>query len=155
MTYRLLCTRPDLFAAGAAVIAAMTETTLAACQPSRPVPVLIMNGTADKLVSYDRQVRGYIGTNDTAAFWRSINDCQETSEQHPLPDLDTSDKSTVTRIAYGCPAGRDVVVYRVDGGGHQMPSRSGIGILEVLIGPRNRDIEGTEEIWAFLSRFSR
>lgn len=155
MTFRLLCERPDLFAAGAAVIASLTETMLAACKPSRPVPVLIMNGTDDKLVPHERQQGGYIGTRATAAFWQEVNGCTGIADERRRPDLDTSDKSTVTRIAFGCPVGQDVVVYRVDGGGHQMPSRSGAGSLEFLLGPRNRDIEGAEEIWAFLSRFSR
>ena len=155
MTYRMLCERPDLFAAGAAVIANLTETTLARCKPARPVPVLIMNGTEDKLVPHERQQGGYIGTLATASVWQKVNGCAGAPVERRLPDLDTTDRSTVTRIAYGCPAGRDVVVYRVDGGGHQMPSRSGKGILEFLLGPRNRDIEGAEEIWAFLSRFSR
>ena len=155
MTFRLLCDRPDLFAAGAAVIASLTETSLAGCKPSQPVPVLIMNGTEDKLVPHERQQGGYLGTVATAAFWQKINGCTGMADERRLPDLDTADKSTVTRIAYGCPAGRDVVVYRVDGGGHQMPSRTGAGILEFLLGPRNRDIEAAEEIWAFVSRFSR
>ena len=47
-----------------------------------------------------------------------------------------------------------VELYRMNGGGHTWPS--GIQYLPVrLIGPVNRDINGSETIWSFLSRFSR
>jgi polyhydroxybutyrate depolymerase len=48
-----------------------------------------------------------------------------------------------------------VVIYRVVGGGHQMPSASGPSRFERVLGPRNRDIEGTEVIWSFFRKFAR
>jgi polyhydroxybutyrate depolymerase len=48
----LACTRADLFAAAASVIMNLTDESARACQPSRPVPMLMMNGTADPLIPY-------------------------------------------------------------------------------------------------------
>ena len=47
MTMTMICARADLFAAAASVIINLTDELANACQPSRPVPMLVMNGTAD------------------------------------------------------------------------------------------------------------
>jgi poly(3-hydroxybutyrate) depolymerase len=36
-----------------------------------------------------------------------------------------------------------------------MPSASGPSRFERVLGPRNRDIEGTEVIWSFFRKFAR
>ena len=38
-----------------------------------------------------------------------------------LEDHDQNDQPTVTRVDSHCPPGRDVVLYRVNDGGHRMP----------------------------------
>jgi polyhydroxybutyrate depolymerase len=46
MTMTLACARADLFAAAASVIMNLTDESASGCHPSRPVPMLVMNGTA-------------------------------------------------------------------------------------------------------------
>jgi len=53
MSYTLACRASDRFAAIAPVAGAMPENLAAACSPSRPVPVLIISGTKDKLVHWE------------------------------------------------------------------------------------------------------
>jgi polyhydroxybutyrate depolymerase len=53
MSYTLACRAADRFAAVAPVAGAMPENLVPACSPSRPVSVLIMNGTKDKLVHWE------------------------------------------------------------------------------------------------------
>jgi polyhydroxybutyrate depolymerase len=154
MALRLLCDRPGLFAAGAVVMASLPESGAARCRPSRPVPLLLMNGTQDRLVP-DQPQQGYLGTEGTAVFWRRINRCGPMGPAQELPDADPSDGSRVTLALGQCPSGQDIAVYRVVGGGHQMPSIVGPALASRLLGPRNRDIEGVEVIWAFFQRFSR
>lgn len=155
MALRLLCDRPDMFAAGAAIISSLPESSSARCRPARPVPLLLMNGTNDRLVP-DQPVPGrFLGTDGTAAFWQRINRCGPSGPARDLPDSDPTDGSRVTVSEARCPPGQDVVIYRVVGGGHQMPSASGPSRLERVLGPRNRDIEGTEVIWSFFRKFAR
>jgi polyhydroxybutyrate depolymerase len=161
MTLTLACTRTDLFAAAASVIASFTETMMASCKPSRPIPLLIMNGTADPLIAYDGgrgtsryAVPNVVSTASTVAFWRHNNGCAAAhARSTKLPDRDKNDSSTVTRIDSDCPSGRDVVLYRVDGGGHRMPGSFPdarfVRAVDALLGPQNRDIDGAETIWAF------
>ena len=153
MTYRLLCDRTALFAAGAAVIANMPDSSARKCRPSRPVPMLIMNGTADRLIPYEGKPGSFLSTAQTAAFWRALNGCAADPQRQWLPPRSSGNGTKVERISYKCPPANQVVVYRVENGGHQMPSHSTAFVLEAMLGPRNRDIEGAEEIWAFFSQF--
>jgi enamine deaminase RidA (YjgF/YER057c/UK114 family) len=74
-----------------------------------------------------------------------------------LDDGDRADRSTVTRIESRCPAGRDVVLYRVNEGGHRMPGAPDARfprLANAFLGPQNHDIDGAEIIWAFLQEVS-
>ena len=166
MAMSLACERPDLFAAAAVVIMGMTRGMESACKPSQPIPILFMNGTADPLVAYGGgrgtsryAVSGLLSTPDTVRFWRAIDGCErKDAASARLPDTDPTDRSTVTRIDSRCPPGRNVVLYRIDGGGHRMPGRPDAkraAIVTRLLGPQNHDIDGAETIWAFFARFAR
>jgi polyhydroxybutyrate depolymerase len=165
MTMTMVCQRADLFTAAASVIMNLTDDSASACHPSRPVPMLMMNGTADPLIPYQGgrgtsrfAADGFWSTEKTLAFWQHANGCDtQDATRADLDDRDASDQSTVTRIAAHCPAGRDVVLYRVNDGGHRMPGRLADArfprAVNLMLGPQNHDIDGAEVIWAFFKRF--
>ncbi|MET4388669.1 polyhydroxybutyrate depolymerase [Bradyrhizobium sp. F1.4.3] len=165
MVMTLVCARADLFVAGASVIMNLTDESAATCHPSRPLPMLIMNGTADPLIPYEGgrgssyfAADGFWSTEKTVAFWRQLNGCEaDDASVTDLPDKSPADQSTVTRISSRCPTGHDVVLYRVNGGGHRMPGFSPDArfprVATGLLGPQNGDIDGAETIWAFFSKF--
>ncbi|MDN3279186.1 PHB depolymerase family esterase [Frankia sp. RB7] len=165
MTMTLVCARADLFAAGASVIMNLTDESAAACHPSRPIPMLMMNGTVDPLIPYEGgsgssyfAADGFWSTTKTLAFWRSINGCDASDATvTDLPDKNPADQSTVTRISSRCPTGHDVVLYRVNNGGHRMPGLFPDAhfpkLAAGLLGPQNGDIDGADTIWAFFSQF--
>jgi polyhydroxybutyrate depolymerase len=163
MTMTLVCKRADLFAAAASVIMNLTEQSANLCRPSRPVPMLMMNGTADPLIPYNGgrgtsrfAADGFWSADKTLAFWRKNNGCDAKATTTDLADTDTADRSTVTRIDSNCPVGRDVVLYRVNDGGHRMPGSADARfprLANTFLGPQNRDIDGAETIWAFFKKF--
>jgi polyhydroxybutyrate depolymerase len=165
MTMTLACARADLFAAAASVIMNLNDESASACHPRRPVPMLLMNGTIDPLIPYlggkgtsRIAVAEYWSAEKTLAFWRRVNGCEaQDAAAADLDDRDQSDQSTVTRVESRCPAGHDVVLYRVNGGGHRMPSSLPDArfprIATALLGPQNHDIDGAETIWAFFRKF--
>ena len=57
----------------------------------------------------------------------------------------------------GCRSGARLRLYRVVGGGHQMPSLKAVNnpMSETRFGLRNRDFETADEVWAFFKQFSR
>jgi polyhydroxybutyrate depolymerase len=160
----LMCKRADLFAAAASVAMSLTDQSANLCRPARPVPMLMMNGTADPLVPF----KGGRGTSrfavdrfwpaeKTLGYWRRNNGCEaKDAAVIELDDADRGDRSTVTRIESKCPVGRDVVLYRVNDGGHRMPGSPDARfprLANTFLGPQNRDIDGAETIWAFFRKF--
>jgi len=79
---------------------------------------------------------------ETAAAWAEMNGCAATTSEETIG-------SDVTVIAWDCPSGQDVVLYRLDGGGHTWP-----GDHSVLPGSDpgaviNMTIDATEVMWDF------
>ena len=164
MAMTLVCARADLFAAGASVIMNLTDEAAVTCHPSRPLPMLLVNGTADPLVPYEGgrgssyyAADGFWSTDETLAFWRKLNGCEtDDASVTDLPDRSVADQSTVTRISSRCPSGHDVVLYRVNHGGHRMPGFYPDArfprVATKMLGPQNGDIDGAETIWSFFSQ---
>ena len=165
MTTTLVCARAGLFAAAGSVIINLTDESAGACHPSRPVPILVMNGTADPLIPYQGgrgtsrfAVDGFWSTEKTVRFWRRANGCEpQDADVTGLDDRDRTDQTMVTRISSRCPQGRDVLLYRVNDGGHRMPGSFPDArfprLANALLGPQNRDLDGAETIWAFFRKF--
>ncbi len=148
MSFLLACQLSDRIAAIAPVAGSMTPDTYNACNPQRPVPVLQIHGTADPVVPYT----GALWTKpvETAlTYWEEHNQCTPTPEITALPDVDESDGSTVERVLYaGGEQGTEVLHFKVEGGQHAWPG-------SIYGGPgTNWDINASQEIWKFFSRFT-
>jgi polyhydroxybutyrate depolymerase len=165
MTMTMVCARAELFAAAASVIMNLTDESATACHPSRAVPMLMMNGTADPLIPYQGgrgtsrfAAAGFWSTAKTLDFWRHANACETRDDAAvDLDHRDHADRTTVTRISSRCPQGRDVVLYRINDGGHRMPGAFADArfprMVDGFLGPQNHDIDGAETIWAFFRQF--
>jgi polyhydroxybutyrate depolymerase len=162
MTYRLICEAADLFAAAAPIIANIPVDLVTSCHPAPPVAVLVMNGTADSVVPYEGGPVGFRGgrsdrdgvlsTDDTVTWLRRFDGCNDKAEQEQLPDLDPGDGSkVVVRRWTHCTSGAPVVLYRIEGGGHRVPSldRRRTRLVDRVLGRENHDIDAAEVIWAF------
>jgi polyhydroxybutyrate depolymerase len=158
MSFRLACDAADLFAAVAPVTATMPADLGPRCQPSAPVAVLGINGTADPLVPYAGGhvrtlfgLRGEIWSTDrTIAFWAKRNACAGPPDVRALADRDSDDGSRVVDITYARCAGARVRLLRVEGGGHTWPGGTQY-LPTAWIGPTNRDIDASEAIWRFFA----
>lgn len=164
MGYRLALELSDRIAAVAAVIANQPANSECPATPADPVSVLIMNGTADTtfMPFGGGQVAGnrglVISALETRDLWRAILGTRAVPETTNFVDRDSTDGSTVVRELYrGGRKGTQVAFYRVDGGGHTVPSieHPMPGFLQGVLGPQNRDVEAAREVWAFLERHGR
>lgn len=116
MANRLACDRADVFAAVASVAATLGSSL--PCNPSQPVSVLMIHGTADPVVPFNGGAMvGRGGASDIVAApamaqrWRDIDGCPAPVEDSPMPG--------VTRFtAAGCANGTEVSLIQIDGGGH-------------------------------------
>lgn len=147
MSHRLACESSRCYAGIASVAGTMSVGAFTACTPSRPVPVAQIHGTADGIVSYNGSAQGGKSVDEVVALWVSNNGCASSPVVTPLPDINTTDNSTVELSQYSpCNGGVEVRLYKVIGGGHQWP-----GTTAILggLGTINRDINASGEIWKF------
>ncbi len=87
------------------------------CEPSRPLTAVFVHGSADESVPYEgRDARP--GADDAAAEWAARAGCDAPADGDPL-DLEAiapGPETTVRR--WGCPGGRQVERWRLEGSGH-------------------------------------
>ncbi|MBX7194507.1 MAG: hypothetical protein K1X94_20795 [Sandaracinaceae bacterium] len=143
MSYRMACVLSERITAVAAL--AGTEATMVACEPTRPVSVLHMHGTADTTIPYVGGMLGtvpYRGAEDEVAQWRMRDGCDESTVDGGAREYDAmvaGEESHVTTWP-ACSAGTTVELWRMDGSGH-IPSLGGASgaphaILEWLLARR-------------------
>jgi polyhydroxybutyrate depolymerase len=80
MAHQLACDHSDVFSG---VVAVAGPVQPARCEPSEPVAVLHVHGTADSVVQYDGGTFGmlqFIGADATTAFWAGANGCGPDAE---------------------------------------------------------------------------
>jgi polyhydroxybutyrate depolymerase len=170
MALRLAIERPRLVAAVAAIAAAMPAKSECVA-PSAFVPVVFISGTDDPIMPYAGGMVGFGGMNrgsvlstpDSAGVWVSLGKLPSAPNSLQLPNLDRRDRTRVTRLTYRQADGRPgVVLYRVEGGDHGIPSRlprtdgeSPARWLARAGGRPNGDIESADEIAAFFAAVSR
>ncbi|TPG28202.1 esterase [Mycobacterium hodleri] len=153
MANRLGCDRADVFAAIAPVAATLGSNV--GCQPSRPISVMVTNGTADPLVPFGGgMMRGAGGTSDIvsppnmAARWRALDRCPSDVANATLPGSAPVDQAT----ASGCADGTEVVSLQVEGGGHLWPG----GLpYPTLKGVATNAFDQSETSWSFFDRHGR
>ncbi len=163
MTFRLLIERPEKFAAGVAVIANLPKEEVARARA--PTPIMIMNGTEDKLILYDGGPvaggrRGDTRSTDaTLDYWIDVNRANRSGAvTRPLPDRDPSDGCRLIETLY--PAGddgQDVLFVKMDGGGHTIPAKNAktLGwMAKRVLGTQCRDADGAALAWAFMRHHS-
>lgn len=160
MAHRLACERPEVFRAIAPVIGAMPANIAPRCTPSRPVPVLMINGTEDTLAPWEggeiRFGRTKLGEKlsvpQTVSLWVKLNGCPPTPTVTYEPDRDPRDGTRVRKESYSpCREGTEILLYAIEGGGHTWPG--GFQYLpERLVGKTSRDIDAGEIIWQFFRR---
>lgn len=162
MSYTLACRAAHRFAAVAPVAGAMPENQAASCKPSRPVPLLIISGTMDKLVHWEggyvtgpfgrKKLGRTVSVERSRDIWLENNGCAGEKKAVTKIDADPKDGTAVTRESYSaCAGGSAVEFIRIDGGGHTWPGglqyRS-----KAVIGKTSRELDANTEIWDFFMR---
>ena len=160
MAQRLGIELNDKIAAVASVVAA--KPAVSECNsPANPISILFMNGTDDNHMPYNG---GYLSsppnpnsgsvlsTDETINYWINFNHTDTVPETYTFPDLDTTDGGVVQRFVYkNGNSGTEVVLYKVNGGGHSAPSikEQYSQTYEQYFNKQNHDIEMTTEVWNF------
>jgi polyhydroxybutyrate depolymerase len=148
---RLAQDMPERITAFASIVAAGPANSK--CTTSTiPVSALFMNGTADPLVPYlggNTENGSVLSTDSSIAYWVKRNGTKDTPIITEFPQKSSS-KVISYRYAQGL-NGTEVMLYKVEGGGHIEPSRRErySFLWTAFVGTQNGDIESAEEIWSF------
>ena len=140
----------DTFRAIAPVSGCIMKNTADALTVLPTVPAFFISGDADQTTLWDGDMTGdtmwgaYLSVPDMVdTFVRGDPTLVETVAD--LPDTNNSDGSRITSTTWtNAGTGRQVVFYRVIGGGHDWPGASG-----------NMDINASVEIWKFFAQYVR
>ncbi|HEY7612402.1 MAG TPA: PHB depolymerase family esterase [Gemmatimonadales bacterium] len=157
MAFRLSCDLPGTFAAIAPVAGALPAELETRCTAASPVSLLMFIGTADPLMPYDggdlTLRRGRIlPATATARLFARVNGCAPAHTVTAEPDTAT-DGTRVRRLVYGgCRGRRDVVLVRIEGGGHTWPGGPPVGRS---VGRVSRDIDANRTMLDFFDRHPR
>lgn len=150
LTAFVACRYADRFQAYATMMMTVPVGYSESCRPSKPVPILLMNGTYDPIVPmFGRPTPGarLMSADATAALFARLDGCS-------APERTSAPHARITRWNDCAPGG--AVAYYEIAGGHQPPSQSTDAVdalASVLLGPRRSGLDAPEEIWAFFERF--
>ncbi|MFN8344444.1 MAG: alpha/beta hydrolase-fold protein [Spirosomataceae bacterium] len=145
MAYKLALTMPERFRAVTALIANLPDTNNMDCAEKRmAVPILIVNGTADRTNPYEGgEVKtngislGLVRSTDrTFRYWSELAGYTGAPKMEALPDTDPTDGRTIERYTFKAPGKPEVTLLKVLNGEHNYP----------------RDIDVYLEAWAFFKR---
>jgi polyhydroxybutyrate depolymerase len=149
LTYRLACSLPQTITAVAVVSGNMSQNLQSTCVLNRGLPVMHFHGTADGLVNYNGTV-GIAPVETTISWWVNKNNCNPTPVFTAMPDITTTDNSTVEKYYYGGGAnGSEVTFYKILNGGHTWPGAAPVPIF----GATNYDINASALIGTFFNQF--
>jgi len=154
LSFRLALERADKFAGIAAVSSNLPASDNMECNPKpKPMPVLIMNGTADPVSPYNGGTNGRgtafvrtLSTDETVQYFAKINGLDGPPERLLLPHKGT-DQTAVERVVWTAPGKPSVVLYTIRGGGHNFPQP--YFRFPRNVGPQTEDIDAPAAIWEF------
>lgn len=159
LTQRIAFEANQLYAAIGTLGGTMSISQYESGDPERAIPMMYVFGTDDPLVPYEGgfvsgnpNLEEVVSAEAAVDFWVQNNDCTDSSGPTELPDLVSSDNSTVTVFEYTQgDNGSAVIFYRVNGAGHTWP-----GVLlpgQEALGATNLDILASSELWHFFDQF--
>jgi polyhydroxybutyrate depolymerase len=148
-TLRIAAELPQLFAAVASVGGLMPEPVVQHHVKPGKVGVLLIHGTADKVVAYDGKPGGYLSAQDSYAYWLKRNDISATASRRTI-NPDTGDGTDVSWIEQSN-GQQTVALATVREGGHTWPGADAFNV-GLPIGKTTRDIDANEVIWQFFEK---
>lgn len=165
MALKLACAGNDDFAGVVAIFASLPADLAATCKPPRPVPFLLILGTADPFVPFNGGDANLVDVKAALLPGRATLDlfakaagCGDSHTTTAFVDHETRDNSRAYLDKLnGCKV--PVELLRIEGGGHLLPRIGALGAgarapegsdRAAAPGMRNRDVDAPSLIWDFL-----
>jgi polyhydroxybutyrate depolymerase len=162
MTHAFAFHHADLVEAVATASGSLPQTPLPGrCMsgPSRPLPILILHGTADTQMPWGGGCVANLGgacsrgrvvsAEATRDRWLQLNGLGGVLPVQQVVEVSASDAGPAQRWDYAGPA--PVQWWRLDGAGHTVPSQTVLTPPNAVTGTQSRDVEFAEIAWAFFA----
>ena len=150
---RLAAELPQQFAAVASVGAPMPEPVRQHHRKTDKVGMLLIQGTADKVVLFEGKAASYLSAQDTFGYWRRHNGIEGATPQPRQISGPAGDATQVIHLEQGDGA-YSVALLTVKEGGHTWPGADAFNV-GLPIGQTTRAIDANEVMWEFFSRHRR
>lgn len=176
MTYALSCHIPERLAAIAPVIMQVSTKMINRFQKARPLPVMIITGTADPLVSAagnkgsKNSMLSIVSTDANIAYWKIRNSISSDPVETAMDDRVTEvfegvpTPSHIIKYSWKSSTGNDITWLKVVNGGHWLPTYADGKALDAsnlngfdgsYMGNLNCDYMASEGIYEFLLSHKR
>ena len=169
MTYALSVCLPERLAAIAPVIMQVGSKFAAEFRNAKPLPIMIITGTADPLVSPKgsdpSSMISIVSDEANIAYWKARNgvtgDPIEIAMPNPVTEVfkGAPAPSSIVKYSWKSPSGNDIVWLKVINGGHWLPTYAGGKAVDAsningfdgsYMGNLNCDYAAAEGIYDFL-----
>ena len=147
MAYWLACASSNRIAALAPVSGGLALARMQPCADvsKRPIPLLIIHGTADPINRFaDGELEGNL------QYWIRRNGCGLTPQGSYLPQKRPAGSRTHVLSYADCAAGANVKLYALEGCGHHWPGGDEPG-NSLRAGPHCESFDGAKIIWEFFT----
>ena len=151
MSHTLACELSNRITAIASVTGSIFTSQYGTyCHPTRPVPVMQIQGTADATVPYAGSASQYMAPIDSVVkYWVTKNNCNPTAAFTNMPNTSTTDNCTAEHYVYsGGNLGSTVELFKIIGGTHSWPG------TPFTSSGTNQDINASKEIWRFFNKYN-
>ncbi|HUK31849.1 MAG TPA: hypothetical protein VLV89_12095 [Candidatus Acidoferrum sp.] len=157
MAFRLGCEMAYRISAIATVAATLPFGLAETCTnwAWRSVPLLMINGTADPIITYSGRpglsVRfPLLGAKDTLKLWSKMDGCGSKPVRTKIAPQSPGGMETQVDTYNDCHEGGDAVLYSVVKGGHSWPGGDPY-MPEKIAGATSHDLDAGEIIWQFFA----
>lgn len=149
MSIYLACELSQKITAIASVTGTMIINQTSNCNPSKPIPTMLIHGTNDAVVPYDGNAT-MVSVPNVLSHWINQTNAMSAPVITPVPDVDQTDDCTAEHYLYPDGTnGATVEHYKIIGGGHTWPG----AIVNIASGATNHDFDASTEIWRFFSQY--
>ncbi|HEY0154906.1 MAG TPA: PHB depolymerase family esterase [Longimicrobium sp.] len=117
-----------------------------------PVGVMLVHGTADRVVAYDGKPAGYLSAPETYQYWARRNGASGAASTTRRLDTDPRDGTSATLLQTAGTA--SVALVTIHDGGHNWAGADPFNV-GLPIGPTPQDVDINVVIWRFLASHRR
>ena len=149
-TFRIAAELPHLFAAIASVGAPIPEPVTRHHAKPAKIGMLLIHGTADKVVDYGGKPGEYLSAEASFDYWLKQNGANAAAPTRRTLNADLSDGTEVTWFEHGSGL-QSTALITVKDGGHTWPGADWFNV-GLPIGKTTREIDANEVIWEFFSK---